>query len=87
MSKCKSYLYKVLRTRKRIIASGKSKRNVMRLLQLSSKIEQYLQFYPKAPESSMKKWMRKHQEEILELIPGNKAGDGLKREFFNLIES
>ena len=87
MNRCKLFLSKVLRLRKYLIREGRCKRNVMKLLRLSGKIEQYLQFYPKASEASMKKWMRKHQAEILELIPGNKAGDSMKKEFFNLIAS
>jgi hypothetical protein len=87
MSQCKQFLNKVLRIRKRLVHDGKCKKNVTRLLHLSTKIEQYLQFYPKASEAAMRKWMRKHEAEILELIPGNKAGDSMKKEFFNLIES
>lgn len=64
-----AFLKKVLRQRKFLVETGRSKKNAMQCLHLIDRIEKFLDFYPNIRPAALQKYMRRHEVDILFLIP------------------
>jgi hypothetical protein len=81
----RAYIYKVIRTRKAIMRRGASQLNAMACLLAIQKLEAWLSAYPNASPQQVRAYMMRHRATIEFLIPGNLAGESLKKELCSLL--
>jgi hypothetical protein len=80
----KNVLVKVLRVRKHLLKTGKSFKNAMKCYSLIEQFENHLKCFPNISETAIEKYIAKHQDDILFLIPANPTGDSLKKQLIKL---
>lgn len=80
---------KVIRMRRRLIESGKSRQNQMRAFQAMDEIERWLKFYPKADDRQVVRFLARHKAHMYTLIPGGNcpAGEKLIEELNQLTQA
>jgi hypothetical protein len=76
----KKILVKVLRVRKYLLKNGKSFKNQMKCYSLVEKFDTHLKCYPNISDQALSKYVQKHMDEILFLLPSNQTGENLKIE-------
>lgn len=89
MTGAREFAKKVIRMRKRLIKTGKSRQNPMLALHALEAIERWLNFYPKANDSQVARFLARHKGQMYTLIPGAKcpAGEKLIEELNQLTQS
>jgi hypothetical protein len=76
----KEVVQKIIRVRKNLLKNERGYKNPLRSWKIIERLEGYFLNYPKASETAFKRYVQKHLDEILYLIPSNPAGDSLKSE-------
>jgi hypothetical protein len=88
MITAKAFLTKVVRMRKMLVKTNKSKLPVMAMTEAMKPLELWMQHFPNASEEACKKQLLRYQENIILLIPGQgcKTHKQLMEEFNQLTQ-
>ena len=78
--KSTGFIRKAVSVRKRLIRTKKSLKPQGRMLSIINKMERQLNFYGRVTPN----YLRKHADEIIELLPRNRAGEAMMDELHQI---
>jgi hypothetical protein len=81
----KKLLVKILNVRKFLLKNGKSFKNSLKCYSLIQKFEEHLKCYPDISDEALTKYVKKHADDILFLVPGNETGAAIKSQLNKLL--